>query len=359
MKLVRQSNVVDAIFSENCTSYAWGDLMDISNTIIRMLEHMDRPGFIVKDGIILYANQASAKLNIEQNTPVKDLLLCDYTPSAQGMQSLKLTLPCGQYDATVESMDNYELFVLEHDSAINELRALALASQQLRSPLTTLMHSLDENDTVISRSIHQLHRAISNMSDAYRYKIFRIPELVPTEIRSFMDELIESVTVRLSSLGIEITYQGLNTDYFCGIDRELLERCVLNLVSNAVLAESTKIHISLTRTEKQLLLTVDDNGCGVPAHMHSHMFCNFQRDPELTCESGLGLGMQIVQAAAQAHNGTVLMEHRDNGGIRITVTLTVTKSAPSVRSPKLRYDYLGGRDHILTELSDILPETMY
>ena len=329
--------------------------MEISNVIIRMLEHMDRSSFIVKDSIIVHANQASVSLGIQPNISVNELLHQDYTPNITGTQSLKLAVLGSEYSATVENIEDYDLFVLEHDSNINELRVLALASQKLRAPLTTLMNSIEDTTPIINRSLHQLHRAVSNMSDAYRYQIFHEPKLEPTALCAFMDELIESIYERIKETGIELSYKGLNSECFCLIDRELLERCILNLVSNSIAAESTKIHIKLKRTKNQLLLTIDDNGNGIPSHLRNEAFHHFHRDPELTCEGGLGLGMQIVQAAAAAHNGTVLMAHRDDVGIRITVTLSVMKSTMPVRSPGMKYDYLGGRDHALTELSEVLP----
>ena len=79
----------------------------------------------------------------------------------------------------------------------------------------------------------------------------------------------------------------------------------------------------------------------------------------LNCSYGLGLGMAIVKAAAQTHKGTLLLEHKAEGGLRATLTLSTEQKQTLLRSPILRIEYLGGRDTVLTELSDVLPPDEY
>ena len=68
--------------------------------------------------------------------------------------------------------------------------------------------------------------------------------------------------------------------------------------------------------------------------------------------------MVLIRSAAAAHGGTVLTEFADTG-TRITLTCSLAKPTGQLRSPALRIDYAGERDHSLVELSDILPEECY
>ena len=335
--------------------------MEISNTIIRMMERMSNPCFLVKDETILYVNNPAASMQIQPNMPLKKLLAadCSYATSPESMISVKLTTQFGRYTATVEQLEGFDLFVMDSDNNFDMFKVLALASTQIRQPLTTLMHTVDESNPDANKALHQLHRIVSNMSDTYRYLLNRTPKLEPTEISNYMAELMEAIATHIASIHVKLTYQGLSQSLYCLIDKELLKRAILNLVSNSVKANCTEIFIKLSRCDNQLALTVEDNGKGITNHLSGHMFGGFLRDPADFTEGGAGLGMQFVQFAAHAHGGTVLVQHTPTGGASVTMTLTVMNASPSVHSPVLTPDYLGGRDHLLTELADILPSSLY
>ena len=69
---------------------------------------------------------------------------------------------------------------------------------------------------------------------------------------------------------------------------------------------------------------------------------------------------QSQQSAAQQHAGTVLVDQPTESGTRVTLTLRIRPgSSDYVRSPILKVDYAGERDHGLLELSDVLPADLY
>ena len=91
------------------------------------------------------------------------------------------------------------------------------------------------------------------------------------------------------------------------------------------------------------------------------MFDRFKREPNYEdIQYGIGLGMMIVKAAAQIHRGTILTESNGNNGLRVTITISNRQDNSLIlRSPPMYIDYLGGRDTVLTELSDVLPFSEY
>jgi two-component system OmpR family sensor kinase len=118
---------------------------------------------------------------------------------------------------------------------------------------------------------------------------------------------------------------------------------------------------ALSQTNNSLRFTLEDSGPGIPADLRSSLFTRFTRQPGLEDPShGLGLGMVLVRLAATAHGGTVLMDWPKQTGTRFTLTLAIRHDPTgSVRSPVLRIDYTGERDHALVELSDVLPSKLY
>lgn len=338
--------------------------MEISNNALRMLSLMERPAFIAAEGRILSVNTPAEQYHLREGMALDTLLkknMAQYEALAEGCLSIAITVGEDSLQTTVQKMDGFDLFLLEPKEDAIQLRTLAMAAQQLRIPLASLINSLEGvSNPQAARSAHQLHRAVCNMSDAMRYRNYRKPDLNMQEVHGFITSVVESVTAYAEAAGVKITYTGLNTDLYCLIDQELLERAILNLISNSVKAGSSQIDVKLTRQKRTLSLSIQDNGKGVPTHLRSQMFSRFRRDPGLyNTGYGLGLGMVIIQAAASAHNGTVLMEHRPSGGLHTTLTLSIMEGESAFRSPALKIDYLGGMDHTLTELSDVLPDTNY
>jgi signal transduction histidine kinase len=106
-------------------------------------------------------------------------------------------------------------------------------------------------------------------------------------------------------------------------DRHLLSRLVGNLLSNAQRHAVSEIRVSLTRNAGDVVLTVEDDGPGVPEEERDRIFERFARTEEGRSRDsgGAGLGLAIVREVAVAHGGTVAVEDGSLGGARFVVTL--------------------------------------
>ena len=165
--------------------------------IMRMLDLMDRPGFLVKDNHILHCNQSAKALHIQPETSLEQLLSdCQklYNDFSGDIMHMQLYIQDKAMDVTVERIGDYDLFYLASTQNDPALSALAIASTQLRMPLMGLMNTPEKNDPQTVRLLCQLHRAVSNMSDALRYSKEDIPQLQVYEMSAWLAELIESVT---------------------------------------------------------------------------------------------------------------------------------------------------------------------
>ncbi|OBG80257.1 two-component sensor histidine kinase [Mycobacterium sp. E802] len=108
-------------------------------------------------------------------------------------------------------------------------------------------------------------------------------------------------------------------------DRLRLHQVLANLLSNARVhtPPGTRVHTSLSfATDDQVVLTVNDNGPGIPDHQQSEIFERFARgDSSRSRRAGsTGLGLAIVSALVKAHNGSVEVRSRP-GETAFTVTL--------------------------------------
>lgn len=118
---------------------------------------------------------------------------------------------------------------------------------------------------------------------------------------------------------------------YVGIE-SLLERALLNLLLNALEAAGPSAHIACTLAPAVdgWLLTVEDNGPGVPASVRAQVF-----EPFFTTKStGTGLGLASVVACARFHGGGVSVGTSRWGGASFTLTLATvgrqTPNAPAV-----------------------------
>jgi signal transduction histidine kinase len=106
-------------------------------------------------------------------------------------------------------------------------------------------------------------------------------------------------------------------------DPLMVSQVFANLLSNALKYTDPGgvVSISAQSKEDSVLFAVSDTGRGIPAQYLKKILENFFRVPGQTIESGLGLGLSIVQEIVEAHGGTVAVESRESEGSIFTFAL--------------------------------------
>lgn len=343
---------------------------------MHLLEMIDRPAFIVRDGIITYSNKSAQNRQVKEGTAIATLIPedCDaYDTYSGGVLYMTLNFGWVSCGATVTRQEDTDIFLLDRDYDQTHLQILALAAQQLRMPLSNAMTVMDdmlpsleaaqqEHGAQLSRSLYQLMRLISNMADADRYLGGEGAAMERTELRSFFREVFEKAGTSLEDTEVSIAYTGPEKQVFSMIDRERMERAVYNLLSNAVKFSPPKgqVQATLVRNGNRMRLTVEDHGSGIAPHVMGSLYHRYLREPAIEdSRFGLGLGMSLVRSVASNHGGTVLVEKTE--GTRVTMTFAVRNVVPcELRSPILRMsNYAGGRELGLVEFAEKLPIDSY
>lgn len=105
-------------------------------------------------------------------------------------------------------------------------------------------------------------------------------------------------------------------------DFGLLQQALGNLLQNArrYTPSGTEIKISAAVDERELLLSVADNGPGFGVDNPEMLFQKFQRGAG-AAPGGAGLGLSIVKGFVEAHGGRVEARNRDDGGAQVTIRL--------------------------------------
>ncbi|MBM3607204.1 MAG: HAMP domain-containing protein [Alphaproteobacteria bacterium] len=199
----------------------------------------------------------------------------------------------------------------------NRTRMLAAISHDLRTPLTSLRlraeNVADESERKkMLAAIAQMDQLISSALDLAR-------DGAQAEAVSMVDitALVQSTVDDLADAGLAAAMQ--DTPALTGMCRPAALRRVLeNLVGNAV-KYGERARISAGRSGQDIWISVDDDGPGIAPQDMARVFEPFVRLDESRSEAGgVGLGLTIVRALAEAQGGRIKLENRQGADCKIT-----------------------------------------
>ena len=346
-----------------------------------ILSIITSPAFSVRDGIITHCNDAAQRLLFQAGTEIGTLLSCnsgEYFGFEHGCLFITLSHNDQSYSASVVHMNDANVFILEEDSDRIELKALSMTASNMRQPLSSMIATasnltaaLEQTDDPkvrtqlqhMNRNLCRMHRMLCNMTDALQYADGISNSMVCQNIVSVVETIFQQAQDLCKVSNICLEYSVPNETILCAIDEALLERGIYNMLSNAIKfsPEGSVIQAVLHHRENRVYISIKDQGSGIPDSILSSIFSRYQRQPGLEdSRYGLGLGLVLVRCAARVHGGSVLVDHPDKIGTRITLSFQVRQGTAAVlRSNVTRVDYSGGWDHSLLELSDVLPANLY
>jgi signal transduction histidine kinase len=216
--------------------------------------------------------------------------------------------------------------------ASHELRSpLAILRQVVdvarRHPESTTMDQFAQDVSIEERRMEQLVTALLTLA--------RLDDHEETS-RQLVDiddaVLVEIDRLRSAAPGIVFDRSGVSAGQAYG-DPVLFAGMVANLLSNAARHAASRVRVRLAEAEGSVVLTVEDDGDGIPSADRDRVFDRFARLDEARARDagGAGLGLAIVQKVVQAAGGTVTVADSDLGGARFTMTLPshVTEPRPA------------------------------
>ena len=231
-------------------------------------------------------------------------------------------------------------------SATRQERFVADAAHELRTPLATLRARLETallrgegetdarllpelwDETVRMGSLVD-HLLLLARSDAGTLRAHAGPVDLDDVLRDVLSST-QAGTVRLHTEGVEpVQVTG---------EAALLEQVMRNLVENAVRHAAARVDVSLTTDGRNAVLTVDDDGPGIPPAEREEVFQRFVRldHSRDRAQGGVGLGLAIVAEIVRVHAGAVEATESPYGGARLTVHLPLADDAQQQAPPHRR-----------------------
>ncbi|HEY9696955.1 MAG TPA: hybrid sensor histidine kinase/response regulator [Trichocoleus sp.] len=240
-----------------------------------------------------------------------------------------------------------EALVQEH--ALNELKSqlLTTISHEFSTPLSIiataseiLKLNRDEADDVkddrwfqmISDSVNRINQTLKNtmtLTTAESQAIQFCPE--PTDLTQWCRNLIENWKLppdSLHRLDLVVTKEAMP---LVSIDVTLMQQLVSNLIQNAIRfsPEGGSVTLQITYQPTQVILSIQDQGIGIPDAEQSQVFDQFFRASNANSvpgTPGAGLGLAVVQWIVKLHHGSVAIDSSLHQGTTVKVMLPRTQA---------------------------------
>ena len=314
-------------------------------------------------GVLLFASSVSEMLDslnrVEQQVVLVFVLVALLAVGLTALFSRFLTRPINELTTTIQKMGQGDLTVRANVHGNDELRTLAEnynvmaeqlesldrsrnqfvsnASHELRTPLTTMKILLenvlyqpdmprDMRDEFLGDMNHEIDRLSNVVKDLLTLTQMDGGKMeVHREWMSFSQTVRE--TLHLLTPQAEKRHQDLRgriaPDVMLFADSSKLGQIVYNLTENALkyTPEGGRILVTLQTRGRSAVLTVQDNGIGIPQEDLGHIFDRFYRvDKARSRETGgTGLGLSIVRQMVALHGGEISVESTPGAGSTFTV----------------------------------------
>jgi signal transduction histidine kinase len=247
-------------------------------------------------------------------------------------------------------------------------------SHEFRTPLTLMLGPLQDalgsaegtlgGDTLraVHRNTVRLLKLVNALLEFSRAEAGRVQaSMQPTELGAFTRDLASTFRSTIESAGLRFEVDCPPLPEPVQVDRDMWERIVLNLLSNALkFTFSGSIRVAQRLDGRDVLLEVSDTGIGIPDAELPRLFERFHRiaGTEARTHEGSGIGLALVRDTVALHGGKVAVASRTGEGTTFTVTLPL--GAPAAAGDRIETDALAasprGAEPFVLEAARWLPE---
>lgn len=240
-------------------------------------------------------------------------------------------------------------------------------SHEFRTPLTlmlgTLEEALSDPDTiprnqqrldVTHRNAMRLLKLVNTLLDFSRIEASRVKaQFQLTDLAAYTADLASSFRSAIEKAGLTFRVRCDETLPPVYVDREMWEKIVLNLLSNAFkYTLEGSITVSLKAEGDKVLLSVSDTGVGIPEAELPKMFQRFHRVQNITGRTfeGTGIGLSLVKELVLLHGGEISVQSTEGKGSEFTVSIPASTLPPTSEITE------SGKEELRTSLANAFVE---
>ncbi len=216
----------------------------------------------------------------------------------------------------------------------------------LKNPLSNIMSSLElleeelpEEEGSIAAVMHDiatrssqwLRHLIHSLLDINRLEADRasgapiVTEREVVDIQAMLTSLEGIMQARLETKQVALHIDASSDLPFVSVNRDMIERVMLNLMDNALKFSEPGQTISLTavsHSKKKIRVSVSDQGPGVRKAFREAIFDKYYQSPDARA-NGMGLGLAFCALTVEAHGGRIWVDDAKGGGARFNLTIPI------------------------------------
>lgn len=229
---------------------------------------------------------------------------------------------------------------LKKEMELNELKSrfVSMASHEFRTPLSSVLSSAyllskyttTEEQPQRDKHIQRIVSSVTSLTDILN-DFLSVGKIEEGNIRAKYSEYDVNEQVADVIQGVQhmlkkeqhITYCHLGNN-IVSLDSSMMKHIITNLLSNAIKfsPEGSDIELTTEMNGDVFILSVKDNGIGIPAEDQENLFKRFFRSSNVTNIQGTGLGLHIVSKYAELMNGSIECLSEEGKGTKFTITFS-------------------------------------
>lgn len=225
---------------------------------------------------------------------------------------------------------------------LDRLRAgfLANVSHELRTPLSLIIAPLEDilsqranvapemgqTLNLVRKNADRLRSLVDDLLDVVRidHGVMRL-DVEEIDAREFLQHIVRTLVPMAEDKQIKLVADLQTAPLDLRIDFGRIERVLMNLISNSIKFSPAKttVRVQLASREREALISVVDEGPGIPEADRVQIFDRFFQasNNRARASQGLGLGLAIAREIVRAHGGEIVVENNIGAGCRFLVTL--------------------------------------
>jgi len=217
----------------------------------------------------------------------------------------------------------------EHLSSLGEM--VAAVSHEIRNPLGIIKSSADllkKKQAAVGNMnalpdiiVEESTRLNAIITDFLNFARPKTPNLSPCRLEEVIEKTVQFLGYQLEQQGCRVETRFAEGLPEILADAAMLHQAFLNLLINALQAmpQGGTVRVTVASKAKRMIVAIEDDGPGVPEEFLSKIWSPFFT----TKEKGTGLGLGIVKAIVESHEGRIRIENRSAGGAVVTLDLPV------------------------------------
>ena len=206
--------------------------------------------------------------------------------------------------------------IMRHLTQRSEM--LSGISHDLRTPLTRLKLQLsfiknEELSKKMSLDVDEMEKMLNE------YLQFTSSTYLEKDETFDISKLIESIIDKYDNINIS---KELTPRVYMDGRKNLIQRSLINIIDNSI-KYASNINLSLSKKNNSIIVTIDDDGIGIPENEYQNVFKPFYKlnKSRGDSKSSVGLGLSITSDIIKSHGGNIVLEKSPLDGLRVKIFL--------------------------------------